>query len=218
MSDSIIQGITFPYRVDFIPRRCRNTRFVYIADHDFVELRRATRSEVSVLQHEENNKFEIMSMVSHSRPIFRRPYAPRLEELVRQAADCGRTSGLLIVRSQTNPKTCREVGWMTDRDNASTFNAAVREVVAHAGINPEITMSSFRHGGFTECGDAGFTDAEARALSRHRTNTHMPSYIHPTQMQLLNGIEKRLERRTTLKTESKKRVDIPRSSELTKDD
>jgi hypothetical protein len=65
MSDSIIQGITFPYRVDFIPRRCRNTRFVYIADHDFVELRRATRSEVSVafriLQHEENNKFEILS-------------------------------------------------------------------------------------------------------------------------------------------------------------
>ena len=42
VSDTHIQRFTFPYRVDYIPRRCRKKRFAYIAEHDVLALRRMT--------------------------------------------------------------------------------------------------------------------------------------------------------------------------------
>jgi hypothetical protein len=125
---------------------------------------------------------------------------PRLEEHARQAAAAGRTEGRLIVRSQRNPETTKEVPWINDRLEGTALYNAVREVVEHAGLNPDISLSSFRHGGFTECGDSDFTDAEIRVLSRHRSVQHMPTYVHPTQMQLQNGIEKRIQRRATVES------------------
>jgi hypothetical protein len=36
-------------------------------------------------------------------------------------------------------------------------------VIRAAGLRDELTFASFRHGGFTEAGDAELTDAEMRA-------------------------------------------------------
>ena len=68
-------------------------------------------------------------------------------------------------------------------------------------VESRTALSSFRHGGFTECGDTNLIDTEIRALSRRRTAVHMPTYVGATQLQLLHGIEKR-------------RVDVPRPATM----
>ena len=50
----------------------------------------------------------------------------------------------------------------------------VKEVIRTAGLRDELTFASFRHGGFTEAGDAELTDAEMRAQGRHKSAKVLP--------------------------------------------
>jgi hypothetical protein len=47
-------------------------------------------------------------------------------------------------------------------------------VIRAAGLRDELSFTSFRHGGFTEGGDAELTDREMLAQGRHTTVKVLP--------------------------------------------
>lgn len=61
-----------------------------------------------------------------------------------------------------------------------------------AGLPDHCTLASFRHGGMTECGDAGLSDTQAQALSRHKKRETMTRYIHRTDRQVTAATTLRL--------------------------
>jgi hypothetical protein len=73
------------------------------------------------------------------------------------------------------PMLCRDWGdrrqWATwpapDRPDLRHMSRKVKEIIRAAGLRHELTFTSFRHGGFTEMGDAELTDTQIRAQSRH---------------------------------------------------
>ena len=50
-----------------------------------------------------------------------------------------------------------------------------KEIIRAAGLREELTFTSFRHGGFTEAGDAELTDREIMAQGRHKSARYCPS-------------------------------------------
>ncbi|MGY3533952.1 MULTISPECIES: hypothetical protein [Bradyrhizobium] len=68
--------------------------------------------------------------------------------------------------------------------------------MAAAGIRPELSFTSFRHGGFTDGADSDLTDAELRAAGRHRSARQLPTYAKRTRKQLISGTRKRRAERT----------------------
>jgi hypothetical protein len=71
--------------------------------------------------------------------------------------------------------------------------AAIREA---AGIDSEAKFMGLRHGGNTEGGNAGLTDAQSRALSGHKTAAMTTLYTKATKQQRQTAARKRLEART----------------------
>jgi hypothetical protein len=67
----------------------------------------------------------------------------------------------------------------------------VKEIIRAAGLRPELTFRSFRHGGLTECGDADMTDRQIMAQSRHRSVKVLPRYVKQTERQIAEGTRKR---------------------------
>ena len=63
------------------------------------------------------------------------------------------------------------------------FADRVAEIKAAAGIAPEYKFMGLRHGGNTEGGDAGLTDAQSRALSGHRSPIMTILYTKQTMKQ-----------------------------------
>jgi hypothetical protein len=59
-----------------------------------------------------------------------------------------------------------------------------------------LTFASFRHGGFTEAGDAELTDTELRAQGRHKSAKVLPRYTKRIMRQVAKGIQKRHAERT----------------------
>lgn len=55
---------------------------------------------------------------------------------------------------------------------------------------------SWRHGGLTELGDTALTDAQIRAISRHKNARTLPRYVKRTQRQIIAGTRKRRLTRT----------------------
>ena len=72
----------------------------------------------------------------------------------------------------------------------------VKEVILAAGLREELTFTSFRHGGFTEMGDAELTDRQIRAQSRHTSAKVLPKYVKRTMRQVADGAKKRRAART----------------------
>jgi integrase len=60
------------------------------------------------------------------------------------------------------------------------YAAITRRVREAAGLPTHITMASFRHGGLTELGEGGLSDALVQALSRHKTRQTLTRYMHST--------------------------------------
>ena len=61
-----------------------------------------------------------------------------------------------------------------------TCRRKVKEVIRAAGLRDELSFTSFRHGGFTEGGDAELTDREMLAPGRHTTVKVLPKYTKRT--------------------------------------
>jgi hypothetical protein len=72
----------------------------------------------------------------------------------------------------------------------------VKEVIRAAGLRDELTFTSFRHGGFTEAGDAELTDAQIRAQGRHTSSKVLPKYVKRTMRQVAAGAKRRRASRT----------------------
>ena len=74
--------------------------------------------------------------------------------------------------------------------------AEVRRICGIAGLPADITFTSFRHGGHTDGGDSGLSDAQLRALGGHKTQAAMLRYAKETDTQRQIGARKRLNART----------------------
>jgi hypothetical protein len=104
---------------------------------------------------------------------------------------------------------CRDWGergpWPTwpkpDEPDFTHVSRKVKEVIRAAGLRDELSFTSFRHGGFTEGGDAELTDREMLAQGRHTTVKVLPKYTKRTTRQVMNGAKKRRASRET-KTET----------------
>jgi hypothetical protein len=99
---------------------------------------------------------------------------------------------------------CRDWGergpWPTwpkpDQPDFTHLSRKVKEVIRAAGLRDELSFTSFRHGGFTEGGDAELTDREMLAQGRHTTVKVLPKYTKRTTRQIMNGARKRRASRT----------------------
>jgi len=99
---------------------------------------------------------------------------------------------------------CRDWGergpWPTwPKPNEPDFthvSRKVKEVIRAAGLRDELSFTSFRHGGFTEGGDAELTDREMLAQGRHTTVKVLPKYVKRTTKQIISGTKKRRASRT----------------------
>jgi hypothetical protein len=67
----------------------------------------------------------------------------------------------------------------------------VKKVIRAAGLREELSFTSFRHGGFTETGDAELTDREIMAQGRHKSVKVLPKYVKRTTDQVAIGALKR---------------------------
>jgi hypothetical protein len=76
--------------------------------------------------------------------------------------------------------------WPTFPKNLPDFSHVehtVKDIIRAAGLRGELSFTSFRHGGTTEAADGDATDAEMRALTRHRSAKVLPRYAKRTQKQ-----------------------------------
>jgi hypothetical protein len=101
----------------------------------------------------------------------------------------GRIGGLMFVRDWSD-----RAPWPSKSGDLTLMRHKAKEIILAAGIRPEISFTSFRHGGLTELGDADLTDAQIRALSRQKS-TVLPRYIKRTEQQIIRGTRKRRTRR-----------------------
>jgi integrase len=105
---------------------------------------------------------------------------------------------LIVMRDQLDPKRKLHLPWATSAVNpVRHVQRVVARICKAAALPPEITFTSFRHGGHTDAADAGLTDAQIRALSGHKTAAMVTLYAKQTRDQRLAGARKRLEARRT---------------------
>jgi hypothetical protein len=83
-----------------------------------------------------------------------------------------------------------------DQIDLTHMSRKVKEVIRAAGLRDELTFTSFRHGGFTETGDAEMTDREISAQGGHTSPKVLPKYVKRTLRQVASGAKKRRATRT----------------------
>jgi hypothetical protein len=87
--------------------------------------------------------------------------------------------------------------WPTPDDiDLTHMSRKVKEVIRAAGLRDELSFASFRHGGFTESGDAELTDRQIMAQGRHKSPKVLRRYVKRTMRQVADGAEKRRTART----------------------
>jgi hypothetical protein len=100
-----------------------------------------------------------------------------------------RIGGLMIVRDWNGRP------WPTwpkpDAPDLTYMMRIVKRIMRKAGLRPELTFRSFRHGGLTEMGDADMSDRQIIAQSRHRSPKILKHYVKRTARQIAEGTKKR---------------------------
>jgi hypothetical protein len=87
--------------------------------------------------------------------------------------------------------------WPTpDEIDLTHMSRKVKQIIRAAGLRDELTFTSFRHGGFTEAGDAELTDREIMAQGRHKSPKVLSKYVKRTMRQVEVGAKKRRAERT----------------------
>lgn len=99
-------------------------------------------------------------------------------------------AGLVFRRGRTGKP------WPIKSGDLTYMRQRVREVIAEAGLRPELSFASFRHGGLTETGEAEMTDREIQTASRHKSPRILPTYVKATRKILISGALKRRATRT----------------------
>ncbi|WP_316192742.1 hypothetical protein [Bradyrhizobium sp. SZCCHNRI1029] len=130
-------------------------------------------------------------------PLFDDAGAPVYPELMAEldAIKRDRIGGLMLRRDRGERGP-----WPTwpkpDQPDFTHVSRKVKEVIRAAGLRDDLSFTSFRHGGFTEGGDAELTDREMLAQGRHTTVKVLPKYTKRTTRQIVNGAKKRRAART----------------------
>jgi hypothetical protein len=130
-------------------------------------------------------------------PLFDDAGAPLYPELMAEldAVKRERIGGLMLRRDWGDRGP-----WPTwpkpDQPDFTHMSRKVKEVIRAAGLRDQLFFTSFRHGGFTEGGDAELTDREMLAQGRHTTVKVLPKYTKRTTRQIVNGARKRRAART----------------------
>ena len=82
--------------------------------------------------------------------------------------------------------------WPTpDNVDLTYMSRKVKEVIQAAGLRSELTFASFRHGAFTEMGDAELSDRMIMAQGRHKSPKTLKNYVKRTMKQVVEGAKKR---------------------------
>jgi hypothetical protein len=129
--------------------------------------------------------------------------APFFPELMAEldAVKRKRIAGLMLRRDWG-----QHAPWPTwpkeDEPDLTHMSRKTKEVIRAAGLRDELTFTSFRHGGFTEAGDAEMTDQEMMAQGRHKSPKAMRRYVKKTMRQVASGIRKRHASRTENENET----------------
>ena len=130
-------------------------------------------------------------------PLFDDAGAPIYPELMAEldAIKRERIGGLMLRRDwgERGP-------WPTwpkpDMPDFTHLSRKVKDIIRSAGLRDELSFTSFRHGGFTEGGDAELTDRKMLAQGRHTTPKVLPQYVKRTTRQIISGTKKRRAART----------------------
>jgi hypothetical protein len=131
-------------------------------------------------------------------PLFDETGEPLFPELMAELDAIKETTvmGLIFRRDHKHRRSLMPLPWITKRKDLRYLRSVVKKIIAAAGLRPELSFTSFRHGGFTEGADSDLTDAELRAAARHRSTRQLPTYAKRTRKQLISGSKKRREERT----------------------
>lgn len=130
-------------------------------------------------------------------PLFDAKGVPLYPELMAEldAIKRDRIGGLMVVRDWGDRRP-----WATwpqpDRPDMTHMSRKVKQIIRAAGLRDELTFTSFRHGGFTEAGDAELTDREIMAQGRHKSPKVLGRYVKRTMRQVEAGAKKRRAVRT----------------------
>jgi hypothetical protein len=131
-------------------------------------------------------------------PLFDTKGNPLYPELMAEleAAKQDRIGGLMLRRDWGHrlpwPSYPRE-----GEADLTLMSRKVKAVITAAKLRPELTFTSFGHGGFTEAADSDLTDAEIRAQGRHASAKVLPRYAKRTMKQVAQGQQKRRAQRGT---------------------
>jgi hypothetical protein len=112
-------------------------------------------------------------------------------ELIARLNSTQRYGTLIVMRERLDRRRKLHLPWKEDH-----FRHRVAAIRSAAGIDFDAKFMGLRHGGSTESGDAGLTDAQIRALSGHNTSVMTALYTRATMDQRRAGARKRLEQRT----------------------
>jgi len=112
-------------------------------------------------------------------------------ELMARLDAAPRHGTLIVTRDQPDRRRKVRLPWKEDY-----FRHRVAAIRTAAGIDFSAKFMGLRHGGNTEGGDAGLTDAQLRALSGHKTTAMTALYTKATMRQRRSGARKRLAVRT----------------------
>ena len=131
-------------------------------------------------------------------PLFDEDGAPLYPELMARldAIRSSRITGLMIVRDWIDEKAGVPLPWVTARGGLDYLNHAAKAIFERSGLREGLTLTSFRHGGFTEGADSDLTDAELRAIGRHKNTKTLPRYAKRTVKQVEQAQKKRRASRT----------------------
>jgi hypothetical protein len=131
-------------------------------------------------------------------PLFDETGEPLFPELMEELDAIKETTvmGLIFRRDHKHRRSLTPLPWITERKDLRYLRSVVKKIVVAAELRPELSFTSFRHGGFTEGADSDLTDAELRAAARHRSTRQLPTYAKRTRKQLISGSKKRREERT----------------------
>jgi hypothetical protein len=99
--------------------------------------------------------------------------------------------GLFFMRDWVDRAAKIPVPWSTARGGLDLVRERTKGLLRAASIREEVSFTSFRHGGFTELGDAELTDAQIRALSRQKSSKIVQGYVKRTQRQIVEGTKRR---------------------------
>jgi hypothetical protein len=128
-------------------------------------------------------------------PLFDDAGAPIYPELQAEldAIKRERIAGLMIRRDWGDraPWPTWPIADRPDHMDLTYMGRKVKAIMRAAGLREELTFTSFRHGGFTEMGDAELSDRQIMAQGRHKSPKVLKRYVKRTTRQVAEGAKKR---------------------------